>query len=758
MDNVNPNPNQPDPDQPNHQAEVSAVKTWLRQNAVGIAVTALIIALVIKFWDPFTAAKVALGLGFIIFIHELGHFLAAKWCDVHVRTFSIGFGPAIPFCSYKYGETTYMLGVIPLGGYVAMVGEGTGESLPDGDTDEEDNDPRNFKNKSVPQRMLIISAGVIMNVIFGMVCFVAAYMHGVKEEPALVGANFSGGAAWRAGVREGDEIVAIGNRTNPTFKDLRPVVMSTDKGEKVPMIVRRDGKEVTLEVEPIRDDGAFFPVLGVQVESRLVVVVPPKRNKDAPVAKGKAAEAGGFQPGDRLVNMTNPSKPDELTPLSGVQDYRRRMSILAGKPVTIGVQRQDEPDNAKPTEITIQPAYRQTFGLRMQIGKTMALRAGGPAERAGIQAVSLDEGAEGHGDRIAAVGFTDPAGKRTWLANGARPPEAKPEDEVRPFDPILLERELNRWSGNFPEDKRAGLKVDLVVLRMAEREKREQRKLVTLDYDDSFRHEREVLPQQNSPVSVSGLGLAYWVTGTVEEVEPDSPAAKAKIQPNDVVEAILWDTNPPEPSWLARLFGAKAEKWEEMKPHQWAFVESMLQAHTKDFKLRLKRAGSDEPVIVALQGAEDTRWPAEERGLALQAESREQKASDLGHAIELGARRTVRFIREVYMNLYSMIRGRVSVKTMSGPLTIADVSYKIAGEDFWQFLIFLGVISVNLAVVNFLPVPVLDGGHFVFLVYEKITGRPLPERVFAALMYVGLAMILTLFVYVISRDILRLYF
>ena len=67
-----------------------------------------------------------IGLGFVIFIHELGHFLAAKWCDVHVKTFSIGFGPAVPVCSYKWGETTYMLGIIPLGGYVAMVGEGDG--------------------------------------------------------------------------------------------------------------------------------------------------------------------------------------------------------------------------------------------------------------------------------------------------------------------------------------------------------------------------------------------------------------------------------------------------------------------------------------------------------------------------------------------------------------------------------------------------------------------------------------------------------
>src|SRR5262249_41223536 len=72
-------------------------------------------------WDGVVRAfLVMLGLGFVIFIHELGHFLAAKWCDVHVQTFSIGFGPALPGCSFQRGETTYKLAVLPLGGYVAM--------------------------------------------------------------------------------------------------------------------------------------------------------------------------------------------------------------------------------------------------------------------------------------------------------------------------------------------------------------------------------------------------------------------------------------------------------------------------------------------------------------------------------------------------------------------------------------------------------------------------------------------------------------
>src|SRR5205814_7414412 len=140
----------------------------LMQNGPYLVILAIITFLVYRYYGLdgiVRAALVTVGLGFVIFIHELGHFLAAKWCDVHVLTFSIGFGPALPGCSYKKGETTYKLSLLPLGGYVNMVGEGT-------DADESEDYPRSFKNKSVGQRMAIISAGVVMNVLFGALAFI----------------------------------------------------------------------------------------------------------------------------------------------------------------------------------------------------------------------------------------------------------------------------------------------------------------------------------------------------------------------------------------------------------------------------------------------------------------------------------------------------------------------------------------------------------------------------------------------------------
>ena len=189
---------QPDPDLTSPEPPApGSLSAWLSQNAFTLAVVALVVG--VLYWygvDFLNVGKVAIGLGLVIFIHELGHFLAAKWCDVHVETFSIGFGPPLPGCQFRYGETTYMIALFPLGGYVKMVGEGT--------EDEGDDDPRSFKNKTVGQRMLIISAGVCMNVLFAAACFVGVYMTtGVDRTAGVVGTVEAGSPSWQKGLHAG---------------------------------------------------------------------------------------------------------------------------------------------------------------------------------------------------------------------------------------------------------------------------------------------------------------------------------------------------------------------------------------------------------------------------------------------------------------------------------------------------------------------------------------------------------------------------
>src|SRR5262249_2735802 len=124
-------------------------------------------------------------------------------------------------------------------------------------------------------------------------------------------------------------------------------------------------------------------------------------------------------------------------------------------------------------------------------------------------------------------------------------------------------------------------------------------------------------------------------------------------------------------------------------------------------------------------------------------------------AVTLGMQRTWRSIIQIYLNLRAIVTGRVSAKTIGGPIMIAQVAYTFAGENMYAFILFLGIISVNLAVINFLPIPVLGGGHMVFLIYEKLRGQPASEQVRAAATYAGLMLLASLMVFVIYLDMKR---
>ena len=173
------------------------------------------------------ALEVTIGLGLVIFVHELGHFTLAKMCGVRVDKFFLGFDiGGLKLFSFRWGETQYGIGILPLGGYVKMLGQednpaqlrkemerarleaagsadaaatsqAAGGAAGDSGTagDKPLFDPRSYLAKSVPQRMAIISAGVIMNLIFALVFAFVAFLIGVKETPTIVGTVMAGGAA-----------------------------------------------------------------------------------------------------------------------------------------------------------------------------------------------------------------------------------------------------------------------------------------------------------------------------------------------------------------------------------------------------------------------------------------------------------------------------------------------------------------------------------------------------------------------------------
>jgi len=159
---------------------------------------------------------------------------------------------------------------------------------------------------------------------------------------------------------------------------------------------------------------------------------------------------------------------------------------------------------------------------------------------------------------------------------------------------------------------------------------------------------------------------------------------------------------------------------------------------------------------VTLAPVEVQGWFYPERGFySFEPKTFIQRADSFGTAIKLGARETKVSLTSVFQFLRKVGR-QVPWRAIAGPISIAGMSYEYASRGMGRFLLFLTLISANLAVVNFLPIPVLDGGHMVFLAYEGIRGKPPSEKIQVGLTYAGLLFLVGLMIFVFSSDIQRI--
>ncbi len=248
------------------------------------------------------------------------------------------------------------------------------------------------------------------------------------------------------------------------------------------------------------------------------------------------------------------------------------------------------------------------------------------------------------------------------------------------------------------------------------------------------------------------LGLAYQVDTVIEDVAPNSPAAVAGLRKNDVIKALQFKGLPTKAGQPPKDVTWWPQDNRDQPRDYWTFLFHYMQVtDAQDLRVRLERGG--QPLELPLTAAPDGTWPLANRGLVLMADQRLQKADSLGQAVVLGFRDTYQYIFDIYSNLRNMVTGRISYKNMGGPIMIGTMAYASASMSIWELLFFLGVISINLAVINFLPIPVLDGGHMVFLIYEAVFRKPPPERVLSYALITGLVLLLSLMVFVTYLDL-----
>jgi len=303
---------------------------------------------------------------------------------------------------------------------------------------------------------------------------------------------------------------------------------------------------------------------------------------------------------------------------------------------------------------------------------------------------------------------------------------------------------------------------------------------LVLAWDERWSTSEESALYQDSPTSIPELGIAYRVDTVVAMAPEKSPLKagdriervalvpnpklaemKAK-EPKEGEKSAAAPAVPPAPKWVdlaTRIRGAgKPTAGIEPRLDQGAWLDDQIQDQRagvearSELKLKIRRAGED--MEVTIQPGLDTDRPLVERGFFFQDDWHVEKAESLPQALTMGWHQTRRWVQTIYMNIARIFTRDISTDSLGGPIEIAAQAFS-AAQDPLLLVLFLGIISINLAVVNFLPIPLLDGGHMVFLLYEAVARRAPPPWVSAVANYAGLALILSLFAFVIYNDLKR---
>lgn len=226
-------------------------------------------------------------IGILIFVHELGHFIAAKRKGVRVEKFSLGFGPEV--ISRKIGNTRYIISLIPLGGYVKMAGDNPGEELKGA--------PDEYLSKDVKDRFTIVVSGPLMNIALCLVILSILLRIGLPYIPARVGMVLNDSPAEKAGLRSGDVIEQIGNKKVDDWNTLTKIIRLNPEKE-LRFKVKRQNRELELDIRPRFDENNKIGLIGI---------TPYYGRKIGKILKGSPAYKAGLRQGDEIIEVAGKS-------------------------------------------------------------------------------------------------------------------------------------------------------------------------------------------------------------------------------------------------------------------------------------------------------------------------------------------------------------------------------------------------------------------------------------------------------------------
>ncbi len=721
-----------------------------------------------------------LGFSLVIFVHELGHFIAAKLCGVRVDKFAVGFGREM--IGFTRGETRYAFNILPLGGYVKMMGQEDFAVDKSGELAVQSN-PRSFTNKPIGQRMFIVSSGVFMNLLFAAAAFAAVFMIGLPSIPAEIGQLQAGMPADQAGMRVGDRIIRINGEGITDYADLQTAVVLSNPDKRLDITYERKDPATG---EYKTDNVTISPEMSSENNVLRIGMAPPKTNEVGSVTNAPGTPpAEQIQLGDRIVAVNG-------QPTQSFYEIQDRLAGVRGEWAMLSIDRPVVPidhearlrgeTNVETKRVEVRWRARQAFTATGNAGEQSGHLLGLVPRQRVRQAL---EGQRGDlagiktGDIIARWGGqTAPR-----LEEIIQSRKDNPDREIR----VTVYREGEGEKSLTLKPKGPGMLGSGVATDGLVLGSQENNQLIVADIltqvTDKIKTPaavlKDVMPRGALITKLNGEPIKSWnelyqralklagtnvkLTWTYEGLNEQSgemyvphtigttfdlPGARQIIS--------IGGVHRKEVEIDGKRVTVSAEHWRGAMLILGDFVgkevdivyKDNMESQTRTAKLLVTPEMVDTWTLRVGYVVDDIiTWL---RTIVIR-ETNPLKAS------LIGLRKTAYFIEQVYLTMQRMIFDRtMSVEQISGPVGILQAGSQVAQAGTPQLLYFLALISANLAVINFMPLPIMDGGLFVFLLIEKIKGSPLSIRVQVATQLIGLALIIGIFLFVTFQDLQKL--
>ena len=637
-----------------------------------------------------------IALGILVFVHEMGHFIAAKMCGVYVDRFSLGMPPRV--AGFRWGETDYCIGLLPIGGYVKMAGQ---EDAPLSDEERKDTyghvpPERWYNNKTKLQRAFILVAGPAMNIVLAFFVYIGMGLIGGDVPKRLVETRIgqvspdspaSLAPMYKVTPGQATDFTAtpdsIGWKVGDRIKSINGTTV-TGFIEIATAAILNKGQEATIEIERTLTDGTK--------EQYICSIEPLQLDPEIPLTQF------GFQPfQSALVDHVLPESPaseqgiqsqDRILQVDGewtdMQSFSIKIQALeTGKSASLLLQRGDEMITLSLTprvkgsfkDIYFDPPLNSIVGIGDHGAQKVLLKNSAVNERSGLEAGKFVVTVNGDPNIGTAV-------RSLFKSTPDAQVEVTLSSTKEPLDPKSVL-------------KRTVALQDLIqALTGVDTSKHLKIAAITTELSDATKLQRfDVITHIND--------------------KPATVATLQEIQSSRVGETLTLTVERPS------VFFGLAQK-------------------------------------ASIETATLTVTPRQQVGVVWKDETVFQKQS-LSTVIPYATSECWKRTVEIGQILSKLFTGGLSPKLLGGPVMIFEATANSARSGIYEFMAMLAMISVNLGIFNLLPLPVLDGGQLTIIGYEAIRRREVKQKTLEIVQQAGVVFILGLMLFVTFNDVSRIF-